>query len=127
MRNVQSTKLSFNCKIIRLTDNGFSALENEYLIKFEDSRLKHYFKVGDQLSITLENTEKEGNEIVREGYSSFYVQLKRYLANGFNFMDVGGEPQTFFWDFRGFITHKSFESNSYWSKESIIRILIYRI
>ena len=127
MRLIQYTKLQFSCKVKRIIDNGFTAMEGEDLIKFQDSRLKHYFNIGDSLSVTLENVDKEGNETIREGRSVFYVQLKRYLPSGFNFMDVGGEPKTLFWDFRGFITHKSFENSSPWIKESIIKITIYRL
>jgi len=117
-------KLSFQfaCKIIRKTEKGFSALEKEYLIKFEDSKYIHFFKVGDTVEVTIENTNEAKEDIIRDGYSAFYVQIKNYTANGISFMDVNAQPQTFFWSFRGFITNEIFEEVEPYELESILKI-----
>ena len=122
-------KVSFQtiCKIIRKTEKGFSALEGEYLIKFEDSKYVHFFKVGDDIEINMGNVSEGKEDTIREGYSLFYIQIKNYTANGINFMSVGEKPSTFFWSFRGFLTNEVFEDIEPYPLDSILKITMRKI
>lgn len=122
-------KLTFQsqCKIIRKTEHGFTALEKEYLIKFEDSKYTHYFKVGDLIQIEMENVSEAREDIIRDGYSVFYIQIKNYTSNGISFNDVGSVPATFFWSFRGFITNEIFEEVEPYELESILKITFRKL
>ena len=124
---MEKLNFQFPCKIIRKTEKGFSALEKEYLIKFEDSKYIHYFNVGDLVEITIENTNEKKEDVIREGYSVFYIQIKNYTANGINFMDVGSQPTTFFWSFRGFITNEIFEEVEPYELESILKVTMRKL
>jgi len=119
-------KLQFRAKILRIIEDGFKALENDYLITFTDKKSMHLFRKGDEVLITIENVDEDGKEEINDGYSVIYCILKNHLSNGFQFVEAGFEPKSFFWDFRGIITQKSMEKTDYWERNSLLRIAIVR-
>ena len=122
---MEKIRFEFRCRIIRIVDDGFTALENEYLIKFQDKKYKHLFNSGDEIVIVLENVDTPREEENKEGYSVIYCHLKNYLSNGIQFIDAKNKQSGFFWNYRGMITNKIFETNDLWDKDSILRIMIH--
>lgn len=124
---MQKFKIEFKCRINRMTQDGFSALENDtYLIRFQDSKHAHIFNDGDTIIISLENTDEPKQETTRNGYSVIYCTLKNHLSNGFQFSDVNSN-NGFFWSYRGIITYKLFENTEIWETGTLIRIMIKRL
>ncbi len=121
-------KLSFQlrCKIYRVIENGFTALQDEYLIMFQDTKHKHQFYPSDEIILAVENSEPAQEELLK-GYSVIYCLLKHYLANGIQFLDTSNQEKGFFWNYRGVLTNKLFENNDPWKKNSILRIMIRKI
>ena|SRR3990167_10164972 len=117
---------SFECRVIRVTEEGLSALDNEYLVKFHDSRIKHHFSIGDIVHFSIENIDEIGEDICRRGYSVIYITLKNHLPNGFSFIDFTPE-KSFFWSQRGILTHRFFENNDGWEKGTKLRISLKKI
>lgn len=120
-------KISFNARIRRLLKEGFSALQDEYLITFQDKKKTHLFEKGDNISITIENANDMGEEIVSKGYSIIYCILKNYVSNGFQFVDVNNQSKGFFWNYRGLISEKSLEKNEYWDRDTLLKITILKV
>ena len=122
-------KFSFKCRIIRIFDNGFTAIldENEYIIKFQDKKYRPLFYVGDEILVTIENGSEPGQEYTRQKYMVIYCTLKNYLPNGIQFVNFNEQKHGFFWTYRGFITHKMFEDSDIWEKDTLLRIMIKRV
>lgn len=113
----------FNCRVIRIASDGIN-LENEgYLIKFRDNRKQHLFSIGDNLSFTIENVEKARDEVITPEKSIIYCIISSFISNGFLFMDVNQE-HGFFWNVRGMLSHKRFETDTLFGHNSLIRISI---
>ena len=124
---MEQIKFNFNCRILRIVDDGFIALDKEYLIKFQDNKHKHFFNADDEVFIGLENVDEPRDDELKEGYSVIYCQLKNYLSNGIQFLDIKEQKKGFFWNYRGVLTHRIFENNDLWEKNSILRIMIRKI
>lgn len=124
----QIFKFSFKCRIIRVFDTGFTAIfEDGYLVKFQDKKYKYIFFNDDNIIVTIENTDELRQEYIKSGYSVIYVILKNYLPNGIQFINFNKQKQGFFWDYRGFITHKIFEDSDLWEKDTLLRIMMKRV
>lgn len=124
----QKLKLEFKIKIKRVLDDGFTGLQEDYMIRFQDKKLKHRFVPSSELVIYIETADKieVRPDFVSEGYSVFYVVINNFLSNGIQFSDINQE-KGFFWNYRGIITNKYFESNDGWEKGTIIRIMLKQI
>ena len=121
----QIFKFSFKCRIIRVFNNGFTAvLDNGYIIKFQDKKYRPMFHAGDDILVTLENVSEPGQEYARSKYLVIYCILKNYLPNGIQFVNFNEQKQGFFWNYRGLITHKLFEESDIWEKDTLLRIMI---
>ena len=122
-------KIQFNCKVYGNIENGFKALEgNIYLIRFQDNKYRHFFNKDDKVVITIENVEQESKESIREGHSVVYCILKSFESNGFKFIDCSEkDDETFFWNYRGMLTYRTFEKKDVFERDSILRIDIKRI
>jgi len=123
---MEKIRFEFKCRIIRTVENGFTALENEYLIQFQDRKHKHLFNSGDEIIVVLENVDAPREEELKGGYSVIYCHLKNYLSNGIQFLDIKNKQTGFFWNYRGMITNKIFEANDLWEKDSLLRIMIHK-
>ena len=122
-------KIQFKCRILRNIENGFTALEdNSYIIHFQDKKLRHQFNPKEEVVITIENVEIEGNEIIAGGSSVIYCILRNFVSNGLQFADYAEKgKETFFWDYRGMITHRTFEKKDVFERNDILRISIKRL
>lgn len=120
-------KFNFECRIERITDEGFSAvLQDGYLIKFKDSKFRYPFHINDNLNISIENVEKAGREEVKYSQATIYVKLYSFIANGFLFRDVGME-KGFFWNMRGLLTHRKYQTDDIHSENDILKIIIKKV
>ena len=120
-------KFSFKCTILRVFDNGFTALEEGYLIQFQDNQWRPPFLCNDNIYISLEDAQDTGPEVNRPNYRVVYCKLKNYLSNGIRFVDCKAEQRGFFWAYRGFLTHSLFESDDIWEKDTILRIMLRKV
>lgn len=119
-------KIKFFCVILRMLDDGFIAQEKGYIIKFFDKKKQHLFNKGDLIAVSIENVEKAGNDTTKQGYSVIFCQLKNYLSNGFQFIDLDEPQKGFFFNYRGSLSNQRFENNDFWERESILRISIIK-
>ena len=72
--------------------------------------------------------EIEGNEIIAGGSSVIYCILRNFVSNGLQFADYAEKgKETFFWDYRGMITHRTFEKKDVFERNDILRISIKRL
>lgn len=127
LKGMEIIKLIFQARIIRSSSDSFSAiLSDNYLIKFKDSKLRHYFNVNDLVNISIENSETIGREEVRLNHMIIYCILNSFLSNGFMFRDTE-KQRSFFWTNRGLITHKKFETDDYFEENDILKIVIRKI
>ena len=124
----QIFKFSFRCRIIRVFNNGFTAVidNSSYLIKFQDKKYRPFFFTGDEVIVTIENVDEPRQEAVRRNYLVIYGVIKNYLPNGIQFVNFNEQKQGFFWNYRGFITHEIFEDSDIWEKDTLLRIMIKR-
>ena len=126
---METHKIQFKCRILRNIENGFTALEdNSYIINFQDKKLRHQFNPKEEVVITIENVEIEGNEIISGGSSVIYCVLRNFMSNGLQFADYTEKgKETFFWDYRGMITHRTFEKKDVFERDDILRISIQKL
>ena len=127
MEQFNRFKFSFKCKILRVFNNGFTALERGYLIKFLDEKNRPLFFRNDEIHVAVEDAEEIGQEIHKPNYMVIYCVLKNYLSNGFQFIDTYGQQKGFFWNYRGVLTHKLFESEDIWERDTLLRIMMRKI
>lgn len=122
---MESVRVQFSAQIIRIEPEGFTAEDKGYLIKFRD-KSAHYFSLGDNITFLIENVPESGRNEATKKFSILYVTLNSYITNGFLFRDSGKPRGFLFSSIRGMLTHKFFENQSPWEKESLLKIILKR-
>ena len=120
---MEHIRFEFFCRVVRKTIDGFIALlDDGYAVKFRDAKYHYFFEENDLLSISVENTEKNSNDEVKEDYAIIYAVLHSFLSNGFLFRDIGVKKG--FWNSRGILTHKKWEKEDLFEEGDILKIII---
>ena len=124
---MEHIKFNFKCQIARLTDDGWTAiLEDDYLVKFRDSKCHYLFNVSDVVDISIENISEAGKEEIKDRYAIIYVKLVSFISNGIMFKEINSS-KSFFWTKRGMITHKRWEDDDIFKEGDILKIIIKKI